>query len=107
LYVRANRGGRTSGLASSVDLDRRLGRILAEFSFWPLGWVLTFDDVPLDGAIDVSCWFEIGFHEKQRVTLSVPCQWALSPYPADFRSPDTIVAERARREVAQPRDRTD
>jgi MFS transporter, DHA2 family, methylenomycin A resistance protein len=28
--------------------------VLAEFSFWPLGSVLTFHDVPVDGAIDLS-----------------------------------------------------
>src|SRR5437899_2497126 len=37
-------GGRSSGAASSVNIETGRGRVLAEFSFWPLGWVLTFDD---------------------------------------------------------------
>jgi hypothetical protein len=97
LYLRANPGGRSSGVASSVNIETGLGRVLAEFSFWPLGWVLTFDDVPVDGAIDVSSWFEVGYHEKREVTVTAPCQWALTAYPCDFRSPETIAAERARR----------
>jgi hypothetical protein len=97
LYIRANPGGRSTGVVPSVNIHRRVGRVFAEFSFWPLGWVLTFDDVPVDGAVDVSPWFEVGFHDKQKFTLSVPCQWAVLAYPADFRSPDAILAERERR----------
>lgn len=93
LYLRANPGGRTSGVASSINIESRVGRVFAEFSFWPLGWVLTFDDVRVEGATDVSPWFEVGFHEKDRVTLSVRCQWAVTPYPVDFRSPEMVLAE--------------
>jgi hypothetical protein len=96
-YLRANDGGRSSGVASSIKIEAGRGCVLAEFSFWPLGWVLTFDDVPVDGAVDLSPWFQVGYHEKREVTLTAPCQWALTPYPCDFRSPETIAAERARR----------
>jgi hypothetical protein len=96
-YLRSNPGGRSSGVASSINIQTGRGRLLAEFSFWSLGWVLTFDDVPVDGAIDLSPWLEVGYHEKREVTLTAPCQWALTAYPCDFRSPDAIAAERARR----------
>ncbi len=43
--------------------------MLAEFSFWPLGSVPTFDDVPVDGAIDLPSWLEVGYHKKREVTL--------------------------------------
>ena len=39
------------------DLERGIGRVLAEFSFWPLGWVLTFDDATVQGAPDtIPAW---------------------------------------------------
>jgi hypothetical protein len=94
-YLRSNPGGRSSGVASSINIE--LDRVLAEFSFWPLGSVLTFDDVPVDGAIDLSSWFEVGYHEKRDITLTAPCQWALTAYPCELRSAETIAAERARR----------
>ena len=96
-YLRSNPGGRSSGVASSINTETGRGRVLAEFSFWPLGWVLTFDDVPVEGAIDLSSWFDVGYHEKREVTLTAPCQWALTAYPCDFRSQDAIAAERAQR----------
>jgi hypothetical protein len=39
LFVRANRGGRPTGITMSLNLERRAARLVAEFSFWPLGWL--------------------------------------------------------------------
>jgi hypothetical protein len=39
-------------------------------------------------AVDLSSWFDVGYHEKGEVTLTAPCQWAaLTADPCDFRSP--------------------
>jgi hypothetical protein len=100
LYLRANSGGRNTGVACTVAEETGVGRVLAEFSFWPLGWLLTFDDVPVDGAVDVSSWFEIGYHDQRRFCCAVPCQWAHLAYPADFRSRKDILAQAARRSAA-------
>jgi len=90
LYVMANRGGRSSGLGFWVNYEKKRGQLVAEFSFWPLGWLLTLDDLPVDGAVDVSGWSEVGYRDDAEVKLAAPCQWAVSPYPADFRSPEQI-----------------
>ena len=50
------------------ELERGIGRVLAEFSFWPLGWVLTFDDATVQGALDVSDCFKIGYQEQRKFT---------------------------------------
>lgn len=90
LYLRVNRGSRSSGLGFRLEFSSRTGQLLAEFSFWPLGWLLTLDDTPLPGAVDVSEWSAVGSGEERDLSLAVPCQWAVSPYPADFRSPEQI-----------------
>jgi hypothetical protein len=46
LYLRANPGGVATGLATGLDIDRRQGHLLAGFSFWPQGWIMTIGDVP-------------------------------------------------------------
>ena len=94
LYLRANQGGRSSGLGFWMNYDRKKGQLIAEFSFGPLGWLLTLDDLPVDGAVDVSAWSEAGYHDKTVVNLAVPCQWAIGPYPADFRPPSAFGATR-------------
>jgi hypothetical protein len=95
LYLSANKGARMSGVALTLRERDRKGYLLAEFSFWPLGWVLSFDDAPVDGTVDVSAWLELDYHEKRRITLGVPCQWAVAAYPCDFRAPDTIINQSA------------
>lgn len=90
LYIRANQGGRQTGLVAWVFAARGVGQVLAEFSFWPLGWIASLRDAPLEGAVEVSEWSEVGFRERVRMTLKLPCQWALSPYPTDFRPPDAF-----------------
>lgn len=90
LFLRANDAGRTTGITGNVDRARRAGRLVAEFSFWPLGWVLTFDGQPFPGTVDVSNWTEYGFHERIDLAVDIPCQWAIGPYAGDFRRPEEI-----------------
>lgn len=86
-FLVASRTTRTTGLAVSIQPGRGTGLILTEFSSWPLGWIATFGGPSIDGAVEVSEWSNVGFHDKVRVTLKVPCQWVVGRYPADFRPP--------------------
>ncbi|MCG2706263.1 MAG: hypothetical protein L6254_01790 [Candidatus Omnitrophica bacterium] len=90
MFIRVNKGGRHSGITIFVDTAKEQARLIAEFSFWPLGWVMTFDNSPLDGTLDVTNWSSISGNEKTNLNISVPCQWCVSPYPGDFRSPDKV-----------------
>lgn len=87
VYLKANPGARFTGLTIALDLERREGHLVAEFSFWPLGWLMTLGDVAVRGAANVSAWAELDYHNKTTVTAEIPCQWAISPYPEDFRGP--------------------
>ena len=42
--------------------------------------MLTFDDATVQGALDVSDWFKIGYQEQRKFTCVVPCHWALTAY---------------------------
>jgi len=84
----------TTGLTVSLKLEQRKGHLVAGFAFWPLGWLLTVGDIDgHDNIIDVSDWTELDYNDKTAVTIAVPCQWAVSPYPGDFRSPGEIFGE--------------
>ena len=79
------------------ELEHGIGRVPAEFSFWPLGWVLTFDDATVQDALDVSDCFKIGYQEQRKFTCVVPCHWVAAPRDRDAWRPGARWAPRDRR----------
>lgn len=88
LYLKADHSATTAGLAAALDIERGRGHMVAGFSFWPLGWMMTIGDAAVKGTLDVSAWTELGYTERGPIGTRIPCQWAISPYPGDFRGPD-------------------
>ena len=88
-HLVANPGAWYTGIAATVNREQRIGHLVASFAFWPLGWLLTTDEAAVEGAADVSNWLEIGKHSTP-VTVELPCQWRVTPYPIDFRSVDEV-----------------
>jgi hypothetical protein len=93
LYLKANPEARFTGITIALDRQRGKGHLVAEFSFWPLGWLMTLGDVTVRGAVNVSAWTELDYYDRATVTEEVPCQWAISPYPGDFRGPEEFPAD--------------
>jgi hypothetical protein len=93
LYLKADPSATTTGLTAGLDIDRGRGHLVAGFSFWPLGWVMTIGDVDVKGTINVSGWTEMAYMDRGPVRVQIPCQWAISPYPGDFRGPDEFPRE--------------
>lgn len=90
LFIRVNRGGRHSGISIFVNTVEETSRLIAEFSFWPLGWIVTFDNLPFEGTLDVTNWSAMSTDEKLHLDIRIPCQWCVSPYPGDFRQPKEV-----------------
>ena len=66
-------------------------RKLSEFTFWPLGSVLSsmaLTGVPLHS---VNHWTTLyGYRDKGPATLSLPINVITTVYPLDFRSPEQV-----------------
>ena len=88
-----------SGIVPKLVTQRRQGHFVASFTSSPLGWVLTFDNAPVEGALDVSDWLTLDKRAKP-ATIELPCQWRLTGYPEDFRSAEQILAEADERAAA-------
>lgn len=77
-----------TGIMQAIEIARHRGYLVAGFSFWPLGWILTLGDVEVvPGASDVSPWVELGYNDKVTSEISCPAQFA-HEYPGDFRRPE-------------------
>jgi hypothetical protein len=99
-YLRCHGGGRSSGVTGILDLKDSKSKIVAEFSWWPVGWILTFDDQPDISTTDITHWFKFGYDEKKSLTLELPCHWAVTAYPLDFRNPEQVIKDKEQNERA-------
>lgn len=55
-------------MASGLDIDRGRGNLLAGFSFWPLGWIMTIGDVAeVKGTV-------LAYMDRGPIELKIPCQ---------------------------------
>jgi len=80
-HLVANRPGVTwySGIVPKLVVQRRQGYLVTSFTSSPLGWLLTFDNALVEGAVDVSDWLTLDKRAKP-ATIELPCQWRLTPY---------------------------
>lgn len=90
IYIRANKGARSTGLAFAVNFEKESVDIVSEFSFWPIGWILAFDKESLQGTVDITHWLNDEYNDKREFEIEIPCRWAVLQYPKDFRTPDEI-----------------
>jgi hypothetical protein len=90
-FIKGNRNplGMFTGLIPALELARHGGQLVAWYSFWPLGWVLTIGQTAVDGAADVSSWFHLGYMDKASSTITLPLQFAYE-FPGDFRRPEEL-----------------
>lgn len=95
LFASNCRGGKTTGISSHIDLSRG-GKfnIVAEFSFWPLGTVMSLGDFSHKGLAPIHHWAQYPFDYEATVDLHLPVNPIHSPYPVDFRSESQIVEGR-------------
>ena len=95
-YVKCDQSSRASGVAGVAQVNTETlnvvaARVVAELSWWPLGLVVSFNDMVLDKATDVTHWLDCTYEQSRHETVSLPCRWAVTPYPLDYRSPAQVV----------------
>ncbi len=94
-YLRSESGGRSSGQAGIMDnLIPGNITVLIEFSFWPIGWVLMFDDKKAENLKEVTNWLDYNYDHKEDFDLSIPCLNTATQYPLDYRSQAEVEEDR-------------
>jgi hypothetical protein len=90
LFASNSRGGRTTGVSSHIDLNRNQLNVVAEFTFWPLGTVISFGHLSHPGLAPIHHWVQYPFDYKGSVDLHLPVNPIYSSYPLDFRPPAQV-----------------
>ncbi len=93
-FIPAIRGfSKSTGRGAFISKERPTLTRLAENSWWPIGWVLTFDGAPLDDAFEITNWTRRPFKARDYVSMHLPVHWNVAMGPADFRSPERLAKE--------------
>jgi hypothetical protein len=86
LFATNSRGCRKSGVSSFYDLQRKRTRTVAEFSFWPLGMVLSFDPVDDYPVTPIHHWIGFDYEWSGELDIALFVNPTSSAYPLDFRT---------------------
>jgi len=82
---------RVIGISYAIDVATREGWLWAEFTHWPIGWILSIGHPgPIQGTTNVSCW-STQPRAMPGSELVIPCQWVVGNCPADFRGPEKFA----------------
>jgi hypothetical protein len=86
-YLVANTAGRATGV-QVIGGGEKL-RMVSEFAFWPVGWVLGFDKEPDPKLYEVTHWAtDYGYGERRSLVLRLPCLPVSTMQPLDFQTPE-------------------
>jgi len=91
LFASNMRSGRNSGISGHVDLVGRKINVVSEFTFWPLGTVMSFGGELSDKRLTpIHDWARYPFNYNGSVDLHLCVNPIASEYPVDFRTPAEI-----------------
>lgn len=90
LYIRSTKGGIVTGKTAFLDVVTSHINVISEVSFWPAGWILTFEGDKVPNSLEVTHWLDYTFDQELNMLVSLPCNWKVTMYPMDFRSPNQI-----------------
>jgi hypothetical protein len=86
LYASNIEGCRRTGISSHFDMARNERNIISEFSFWPLGTVMSFGLLSHPEVAPIHHWARYHYDFKGTVDLHLPVNPVHSAYPLDFRT---------------------
>lgn len=94
LFATNSRGGRKSGVSGFYEIPRRQAHVVAEFTFWPLGTVLTFGEGFNDPRLTpIHHWSGYDYGYQGTVDLQLTVNPVATAYPLDFRDADRVHRE--------------
>jgi len=102
IFATQTRAMRTSGVSGHVRADKRDYRVVSEFTFWPLGSVLSYSDLSDEPLLEISDWSRRPFRSKGSLDMTLPVNPADSDYPVNFRDNLDIYLDTLKKASALP-----
>ncbi len=97
LFASNHRLSRKSGVSSHIDLLAKKTYVTAEFTFWPLGTVMSFAGELADKRLTpIQQWSQYPFDYRGLVDINLWVNPVASPYPLDFRTVEQVTTAATR-----------
>jgi hypothetical protein len=97
LFASNARMSRKSGVSSHIDLVAQRSYVTAEFTFWPLGTVMSFAGELADNRLTpIHHWAQYPFDHPGSLDLHLSVNPVASAYPLDFRTAAEVKSAAAK-----------
>lgn len=93
LFATNSRLSRRTGVAAFYTSSSRIVSVLAEFTFWPLGSVLSFKELRDPRLSPIHQWAKFDYKHGGLVDLSLTVNPVSTAYAVDFRSADELARD--------------
>jgi len=94
LFASNVRGGRNSGVSGHVEARTGKTNVIAEFSFWPLGTVISFGGELSDTRLTpIHQWVAYPFDYREEVDVHLCVNPIATAYPIDFRTESVVRSQ--------------
>ena|SRR5712691_1878499 len=90
LFATNSRGGRKSGVSAFYTITTRTTSVVAEFTFWPLGSVLSFGELQDSRLSPIHQWAKLDYQHSGKMGLTLTVNPVATAYPVDFRDRETV-----------------
>lgn len=90
LFASNMRSSRKSGVSAHMELGTGKQNVVAEFTFWPLGTVISWGELSDNRLTPIHHWANYSFNDPGTVDLELCVNPVASAYPIDFRSESQI-----------------
>lgn len=100
LFATNRAAARTTGISGHVYAGKNQVRIVSEFTFWPLGTVLSYGELPDQDLTPIHHWCRLPYKSNETADVTLCVNATDSTLPIDFRSEaEMIKARTAQAEV--------
>ncbi len=85
---------RTTGISGHVQAGPNHVRIVSEFTYWPVGTVLSYGELPNEELAPIHHWARLPYKGNETRDLTLTVNAAASALPIDFRTTSEILKDR-------------
>jgi hypothetical protein len=103
MFATNNPSVRTTGISGHIYADLNRVNIVSEFTFWPIGTVMSYGELQLEELAPIHQWCKFAYKSNETTDITLCVNPTASSLPVDFRSRDQMNADQSRQATSVPK----